>query len=284
MIPYLAEVLGIPGGERYAQPQRDPHLVRELTFGALSSVLRAHARPHRALLLVEDLQWSDETTLELLARLAHESPTSSLAVLGTARPEFSDWWARADAVVDLRRLTADDQMELIRELADQHGVPEGRWSTIASRSDGNPLFTEELVKALAGGESSGDTIRGTVRDLLATRLDGLDDTKGLAQTASVLGREIDVELLRDVSGLNPRQLDAGLAHLTGAGILEAMPSAPAPVTHQFVHTLVREPRTSRRNRNVGSASIAGPPKRSRSGRTRIRGRSPSTSTPRAHDR
>jgi tetratricopeptide (TPR) repeat protein len=102
------------------------------------------------------------------------------------------------------------------------------------------LFTEELVKALAGGESSGDTIPRTVRDLLAARLDGLDDTKGLAQTASVLGREIDVELLRDVSGLKPRQLDAGLAHLTGAGILEVMPSAPAPVTHQFVHALVRD--------------------------------------------
>src|SRR5262249_33229270 len=194
---------GIAPRGRFALPVVEPTLLREKTFSALSSVIRAISLDTHALLLVEDLQWADQTTLELLSRLAVMQPPTPLLILGTARTEFTASWTGPDDVIELGRLPSVDEMELIEELGRLYGVPKDFWDAIASRSDGNPLFAEELAKTMGGAEhlpSNTDAIPRTIRGLLTARLDGLGDDKWLAQCASVVGREIDVDLLRVVSG------------------------------------------------------------------------------------
>ncbi len=126
-----------------------------------------------------------------------------------------------------------------------HGIPEGLWPVIADRTDGNPLFTEELAKSIAQSSSPDDVtaaaaIPRTIRDLLTARLDALGDNKRMAQVAAVIGREIDVDLLRTVTGMSRRQLAAGLTQLADAGVVEAIPGVAPPFTHRFVHALVRD--------------------------------------------
>jgi tetratricopeptide (TPR) repeat protein len=242
-MPVLVDVLGLPAGDQFPLPALDPHVVREQIFDALSDIVRAQTRSGRTLLLVEDAQWADETTLAWLGRLPDLEVTLAFLLVVTARPEFPPWKAPSAADFDLAPLTGDDEAELLRALGDLHHIPENLLDVIATRSDGNPLFAEELAKAIAkrgDGEHDAEAIPRTIRDLLTARLDALGDDKRLAQAASVIGREIDVELLRVVSGLNRKQLAAGLSALVRAGVVEERPGAQPPRSHQFVHALVRD--------------------------------------------
>jgi tetratricopeptide (TPR) repeat protein len=244
-VPFLADVLGLPPGDDDALAV-EPRVLRELTFGALTAVVAAHARRGRTLLLVEDLQWADDTTLELVTRLEQLDPGLALLILATARPEFAPDWVRPGRnLLDIGRLQATDHLALVEELAVVHGIPESLWQVIADRTDGNPLFTEELAKSIAqssgaGSDAAAVTIPRTIRDLLTARLDALGDQKRVAQRAAVIGRDIDTDLLRTVTGLSRRQLAAGLGQLVDAGVVEPIPGATGPVTHRFVHALVRD--------------------------------------------
>lgn len=243
MMPVLVDVLGLPVADRFPLPAVDPALLREQTFDALGDVVRAHARSGRTLLLVEDAQWADETTIAWLSRLAGLELALPYLLLVTARPEFTAWTGPTFATFDLGPLAGDDQAEFVKALAEMYGVRDDLQEVIAARSDGNPLFAEELAKAIgkrADGDDGAEAIPLTIRDLLTARLDALGDHKKLAQAASVIGREIDVELLREVCGLTKKQLATGLSVLVGEGVVEERPDAQPPRSHQFVHALVRD--------------------------------------------
>jgi class 3 adenylate cyclase/tetratricopeptide (TPR) repeat protein len=243
-MPFLVDVLGLPAAERFALPAREPRLLRERTFDTLTDVVRAHARRGRVLLLVEDAQWADQTTLEWLARLSMLESTLPLLLLVTGRPEFDPPWSGPTSrIIDVEPLTGLEEAQFIRAVADLHHVPAELQDVIAARSDGNPLFAEELAKSIGHGSNRFDgaeTIPPTIRDLLTARLDALGDNKQLAQSASVIGREIDVDLLRDVEGLTRRQLLAGLSELVRAGVVEEIPGTQSSASYQFVHALVRD--------------------------------------------
>jgi class 3 adenylate cyclase/tetratricopeptide (TPR) repeat protein len=243
-MPFLVDVLGLPAGDRFALPALDPRLLRERAFDALADFVCAHARQHRTLLLVDDLQWADQTTVEWLTRLTKRDSTLPFLLLAMARPEFHPPWAGpACLAIDVGRLPDSEHMQLIHELAEVHEIPQNLFGVIADRSDGNPLFTEEIARALghsASGAHGTQTIPRTIRDLLTARLDALGSDKSLAQSAAVIGRDIDVELLRTVTGLSRKQLSTSLAHLSGAGIVEEISGAQPPVTHRFTHALVRD--------------------------------------------
>ncbi|HEX2042989.1 MAG TPA: adenylate/guanylate cyclase domain-containing protein [Acidimicrobiales bacterium] len=243
-VPVLGTLLDLPTVGSYEPLELEPALVRELTFQTLVALVLATADRQRALLVFEDLQWSDESTLEWLSRLVASEPREGLLVLATSRSEFRPPWSGACSLtVDVEPLPPADHRELIRQLADLHTVPENLWDLIADRSDGNPLFTEELARSvgrrLDGGRKPG-TIPATVRDLLTARLDALGQQRRLAQMAATIGREIDVRVLRSAAGLPRREVSAGLATLVRASILEELPRPEGPVTHRFVHALVRD--------------------------------------------
>lgn len=235
-VPVLAALLDVATEGHYEPLQLDPRAIRQRTFEAVTSLVLAMAEGRRTLLVVEDLQWSDESTLELVNSLADTGPASGLLVMATSRPEFAPAWGdRCSSIVPIGPMPPDDHRELIRTL----DVPEDYWDAIAHRSDGNPLFTEELARAL-GRDASIDSIPTTIRDLLTARLDALGGKKHLAQLASTLGRDVDTEVLRTVSGVPRRQLASDLQALVRAGILEELARPEGPVTHRFVHALVRD--------------------------------------------
>lgn len=239
----LANLLGVstPG---LALPVQDPRIAREQTFGALVALVTAEAARRPTLLIVEDVQWADESTIELLVRLGSAHREVPLLLVATARPEFDPARLGTDVdVVTLGRLPNPAHHELIEALAEIHGVPPALWDDIAARSDGNPLFTEELAKAMGHARdpsAAAAAIPRTVRDLLTARLDELDRDKPLAQSAAVVGRDIDTDLLREVAGLTRRQVTIGLDGLEQAGIVERVPDAAVPFTHRFTHALLRD--------------------------------------------
>jgi len=246
-VPVLAALLELEAGERYDPLELDPLAVRARTFDAITDLVLAMADRQRTLLVIEDLQWSDQSTLELIGRLGEEAPARGLLILVTGRPEFErPWGGPCCFTIALGPLPPDDHRDLIRELAGIHAVSEDLWDVIARRSDGNPLFTEELARAVhhapkgRGSIDSIDSIPTTIRDLLTARLDALGRRKHLAQLASTLGRDVDADLLRTVSGLPRRQVTADLGVLVRAGILEELARPEGAVTHRFVHALVRD--------------------------------------------
>lgn len=243
-VPVIAALLELPTTRRYEPLQLDPRALRERTFATITDLVLATADRRRTLVVIEDLQWADQSTLELVGRLGATAPASGLLVLGTSRPEFESPWRGACCfTIGIGRLPPDDHKELIRQVAGIHAVAEDSWDVIAQRSDGNPLFTEELARAVhRAGDRPGsiDSIPMTIRDLLTARLDALGRHKQLAQLASTIGREVDADLLRDVTDLPRRQLAAGLAALVRAGILEELARPEGAVTHRFVHALVRD--------------------------------------------
>ncbi len=242
-VPFVIDVLGLPADARSELPDLDPHRIRERTFDALTDVVRALARRGRVLLLVDDVQWADQTTLEWLTRLASLESTLPLLMLAVARPEFEPPWTGPTCrTIEIGRMLAPDHRELIRELAGRYDIPESVWAAIADRSDGNPLFTEEIARSIgegADGYRGVDTIPRTIRDLLTARLDALGDEKALAQAASVIGREIDADLLSRVTGRPRKQVIAGLTELARAAVIEPDSESPRPDDYRFVHALVR---------------------------------------------
>lgn len=239
----IAALLEVPTGGRYEPLELEPRAVRELTFSAIAKLVMAMAERDRTLLVIEDLQWSDESTLDLLRRLGDTESGSGLLVMATSRPEFEPPWDERGTTITVGPLPPDEHRELIREVAAIHAVPEELWEGIARRSDGNPLFTEELVRAIQRGGSDPTSIASiptTIRDLLTARLDVLGRNKQLTQLASTLGRDLDFDLLHAVSGIPRRQLAVDLQALVRAGILEELARPEGGVTHRFVHALVRD--------------------------------------------
>ena len=239
--PLLAELLGLPEDAGYERAQVSATAKRTRIFAAISTLL-APAGGERALLLVEDLHWADRTSIELLTTLTTSAPSGGLLVLVTSRPGIKPpWTGPCHAQLDLGRLRAPEHEELIRVLGSIYAVDEALWGPIAERSDGNPLFTEELSKSFGHGAGieSTDAIPATIRDLLTARLDALGNHKRLAQIAAVIGREVDLELLREVAGVSRRQLSSGVAELTRAGIMEEA-GVDDVLRRRFVHALVRE--------------------------------------------
>jgi class 3 adenylate cyclase/tetratricopeptide (TPR) repeat protein len=243
-VPVLAVILEIPTVERYPPLQLDPRALRERTFETIVAFVQATADRRRTLLVVEDLQWADQSTLELISRLNTTTPAAGLLALTTSRPEQScPWVGGCCYMIPVEPMPADDHRKLICELDHIHALPEGSWEVIASRSDGNPLFTEQLARSIsqaAAGSAPVEFIPTTIRDLLTARLDALGRNKRLAQVAATIGREVDVVLLRTVTGLGRRAAAVGLSELVRAGILEELARPEGAITHRFVHALVRD--------------------------------------------
>ena len=242
-VALFAELLGLAPSAGYEQLQLSSRARRERIFDAINALVVVAARENPALVVVEDVHWADRTSLELLTSLTSARPHAGVLVMMTARPVFtSSWRGACHTALDLGPLPAVDHEALIRTLAGMYGIAEDFWGTIAKRSDGNPLFTEELAKAIGDATDATvavDTIPTTIRDLLTARLDALGEDKRVAQLAAVIGRDVDFELLQHVAGASRRNVSAGLDALVAAGIMEVSHSGGG-VTHRFVHALVRD--------------------------------------------
>jgi class 3 adenylate cyclase/tetratricopeptide (TPR) repeat protein len=237
--PVFAAMLSLPTGDRYGPFPYDSGQQRELTIEALIEYPLGLARQRPLLLLVEDVHWADPTTLEVLDRLLDRVGSERVLLLITARPEFSpEWRAQSDiTLIPLAGLSSRQTAELAEAIAGHAELPVEVLHQILERTDGVPLFVEELTKAVLERESGAVPV--TLHDSLMARLDRVPAAKAVAQQASVVGREFTYGML---AGLNPQDesgLRAALRQLVLAGLV-SMRGTPPGATYTFKHALVRD--------------------------------------------
>ena len=207
------------------------------------------------LLLVEDLQWCDPSSLELLGRLIEQSPTARVLLVCTVRPDFkAPWAARSNLTpLQLSRLTNRQTREMLAALSPERALPESVVDLVVMRADGVPLYVEELGRMILESELLVEragrwelgapitelAIPATLHDSLIARLDRLSAAKEVAQRAAVLGRDFSYALLVRAAGLNESTLRQGLARLVQVELLFQRGEPPA-ATYTFKHALIQE--------------------------------------------
>ena len=242
-LPFLVDVLGIPADPRFALPALDPHLLRQRTFDALTELVHARARRAPLLVSVEDVQWADQTTLEWLTRLSAVESDLPYLVLAIARPEFRAPCGRTVVSHHRTRTTADrgrhgsdpgtgrSPLDSRRRI-ETHRRPERREPAVHRGT------REDDRRAIERFEEP-DAIPPDDPRPLAARLGTLGGAAA-AQSASVIGRDVDVDLLQTVTGRSRKQLANGLDTLIRAGILEESHGGTLPQP-PVVHALVHDP-------------------------------------------
>jgi predicted ATPase len=247
----LAELLSLPTG-RFPPLQLSPQRKKEKTFEALLRQLEALARQRPVLMIFEDLHWIDPSSRELLDLVVERVPRLPVLVLVTFRPEFQPpWTGQAHVtVLVLNRLDRREGAALVRRVVGTEALPGDVVAEIVERTDGVPLFVEELTKAvLEGGNAetalsrAGATtlnVPATLHASLMARLDRLGSAaKEVAQVGAALGREFPYELLAAVAQRNAAELDAALDQLVVAG-LAFRRGTPPQATFLFKHALVQD--------------------------------------------
>ena len=238
----FAQILSIPPEAGYAPPELAPAPLRSATIAALCGWIRRVAALEPLLLLLEDAHWIDATTLELITRLVGASADVPMLTVLTARPEFvSPWSGRPDvSIIGLDRLNHRDCEILVRELAAGATSQSDTVKEIVSRSDGNPLFVEELSAAVFDPHvATAQAVPDSLQSSLMARLDQLGGAKHTAQLCSVLGRRFARPLLAQVSDLAADALDADLALLLAHDVIRSA-GALGEGRYEFKHALLRD--------------------------------------------
>jgi class 3 adenylate cyclase/predicted ATPase len=253
--PLFASLLSIPTGDRYPPLALSAAQQRRLTLAALLDQLEALARQKPVLALLEDAHWADPTSLEVLDLTVERVRGLPVLVLITFRPEYEAPWAGLSHAtsITLDRLTAAEVESLATRVAGGRALPREVMAQIVAKTDGVPLFVEELTKAVlesgllvAGPQGWG--LRGplppfaipvTLQDSLTARLDRLAPVKEIAQIGAAIGREFSYPVLRAVAGRDEAALRAALAQLEEAELLLCAGTAP-DARYAFKHALVQD--------------------------------------------
>jgi class 3 adenylate cyclase/predicted ATPase len=255
VVPLLASLLSLPPAERYPPLQFTPERQKQKTLEAILGLLQAHAARQPVLFIVEDLHWIDPSTLELLTLLIDQGPRGRILTLLTARPEFQPPWGFGGHVTSLTldRLPPTQVERIIDGVTGGKRLPAEVCQQVVSKTDGVPLFVEELTKMvvesgllreqadhyeLQGPLHSLD-IPTTLHDSLMARLDRLGNAKEVAQLAATLGRAFPYELLQAVSPWDEERLQRALTQLVEAELLDRR-GVPPHTTWVFKHALIQE--------------------------------------------
>jgi class 3 adenylate cyclase/tetratricopeptide (TPR) repeat protein len=253
--PLLATLLSMPAGDRYPSLNLTPQKQKEKTLQVLVAQVERMALRKPALMLFEDAQWSDPTSLELLDLVIDRAPALSLLLIITFRPEFAPPWTGRPHVTSrsLNRLAPRQRVEMIAGVTGGKALPEGIAAQIVDRTDGVPLFVEELTKAViesgmltdmgdryaAVGPVAPLAIPATLHASLLARLDRLAPVRGVAQIGAALGRQFSHELIAGVASMPPQQLDDALAQLVDAELIYRR-GTPPDAEYTFKHALVQD--------------------------------------------
>jgi len=219
-LPLLAELLSIPHALQ-APTSLTPAQRKAATIALLvDEIVRlGEARP--MLLIVEDAHWIDATTLEMLTRISDSIAQARLLTLVTARPDFAPPWSARphSTLLTLGRLGRAECAELVTGVAASHGLSAETVAAIVAKTDGVPLFAEELTKSVMEAAGQDSAVPATLKDSLMARLDRLGEAREVAQIAAVIGRQFPFLLLAAVVPKGGAELEAALAKLAAAGIV-----------------------------------------------------------------
>ena len=251
----VARLLSLPAEERYGALGMSSQKQKEETLRALNDITAAAARTRPVLMLFEDLHWADPTTLGMLEELLARIEKIPVLLLATHRPEFRPGWDGQPLVtaLTLGRLDARQTTAVAGRVAAEKRLPEEIVKQIVSKTDGVPLFVEELTKAILesgllvdrgdsytlSGPLPALSIPSTLRDSLMSRLDRLAAVKEIAQIGACIGREFGHELLSLVSPLKDARLEQALDQLVASELVFGLGSA-SDSRFMFKHALVRD--------------------------------------------
>ena len=257
-LPLLAALLSLPHPEGYPPITVSPQKQKEKTQAALVAWLVEEATQNTVYNAWEDLHWADPSTLEVLTLLLDQVPTTRLLAVLTFRPEFTPPWGNRSHLsqLTLRRLGRPHVETMVEQVTHGKALPLEVLQQIVSKTDGVPLFVEELTKTVVESglvRDEGDqyvgthgsapipplAIPSTLQDSLMARLDRLAPVKELAQLGATLGREFSYEVLHAVSPLDEGSLQQGLRQLVEAELLYQR-GLPPHATYLFKHALIQD--------------------------------------------
>jgi class 3 adenylate cyclase/tetratricopeptide (TPR) repeat protein len=250
----LAGMLSLPNDGRYPAVELTPQQRRQKTLEALVSQVAILSRQKPVLMIFEDAHWIDPTSLELFGRIVDKIPSLRVLLTVTFRPEFEPPWIGRPhvAALTLNRLGEREIGAMIDKVVGNKLIPANIRQDIIERTDGIPLFVEEMTKAVLEAESE-DAARQTVAAVpspavavpaslhasLMARLDRLGSAKDVAQIGAVMGREFSHALLAAVTCRPETELQSALDRLIEASLLFGQ-GVPPHATYMFKHALVQD--------------------------------------------
>jgi class 3 adenylate cyclase/predicted ATPase len=250
----FAEMLSLPNDGRYPALELDPQQRRQKTLEALGCQLEALARLNPVLMVFEDSHWTDPTSLEAFGRTIERIESLRVLLVVTHRPEFQPPWIGRPHVttLTLNRLARREIDDMIDRVAGNKRLPAHIRNDIIERTDGIPLFVEEMTKAVleAGSESAaehivarapslGHEVPASLHATLMARLDRLGEAKEVAQIGAAIGREFSHALLAAVVRRPEAELHAALERLMQSGLVFKQ-GMPPHANYLFKHALVQD--------------------------------------------
>ncbi|HLZ03769.1 MAG TPA: adenylate/guanylate cyclase domain-containing protein [Bradyrhizobium sp.] len=250
----LAQLLSLPNDGRYPRLNLDPQQVRKKTLEALLTQVQAFERSEPVLLIFEDAHWTDPTSLELIGLILERIVTLRALLVITYRPEFQPPWIGLPHVsaLTINRLGRRDIDAIVDRMIGNKILPAGIREDMIERTDGIPLFIEEMTKAVLEAENEDEArkttaaiphprfeIPATLYASLMARLDRLGPAKELAQIGAAIGREFSHALIAAVTGKPQAELEMRLHSLISAGLLFRQ-GIPPHAKYLFKHALVQD--------------------------------------------
>jgi class 3 adenylate cyclase/predicted ATPase len=250
----FAEMLSLPVDGRYPVLELTPQQRRQRTLEALVSQIESLARRDPVLMIFEDAHWIDPTSLEVLARVVDRIAKLRVLLIVTSRPEFEPPWIGRPhvTVLTINRLAQRDVNAMIDRVGGGKRIPASTRQDIIERTDGIPLFVEEMTKAVLEAESEIESRRtqvgvpspaaavpASLHASLMARLDRLGPAKEVAQIGAAIGREFSRALLSAVVRRPEAALGPALAGLVAAGLLFRQ-GLPPYESYVFKHALVQD--------------------------------------------
>lgn len=255
VVPLFASLLGISSTPRYAPLDISPQLQRTQTISALGKHLASFAKKKPVIVVFEDLHWADPTTLELLKNFIRTCTNLPVFFLFSARPEFQ-WQESPDEKVEeihLGRLGESLVRNLVIQVAGNKSIPDQVVKQIVDKTDGVPLFVEELTKTVLeskflieredrfdlNGALPEFAVPDTLQDSLMARLDRMSGGKKIAQLGAAIGRSFSFELISAASGLGDELLEPALQELTDSELVH-QDGVPPQALYVFKHALIQD--------------------------------------------
>ena len=250
----FADLLSLPNDDRYPKLELTPQQRRQRTFEALTTQIVSLAEQRPVLMIFEDIHWIDPTSLEALGRGIDRIKSVGVLLIITHRLEFEPPWLGRPYVtaLSLNRLGKREIAAMIDLVAGNQALPPTMQQDIIERTDGIPLFVEEMTRAVLEAESEGDASRSaaavpssalavpaSLHASLMARLDRLGPAKDVAQIGAAIGREFSHALLAAVLRKPEAELRAALDRLIAAGLLFRQ-GVPPNATYLFKHALVQD--------------------------------------------
>ena len=250
----FADMLSLPNGGRHPKHDLTPEQHRQRTLSALVSQMEALARQNPVLMIFEDAHWTDPTSLEVFGRVVDRVRSLRVLLIVTFRPDFDPPWVGRAYVtfLALNRLGEREILAMIEGVIGNKPLPANIRQDIIERTDGIPLFVEEMTKAVleAGSERAAQrtaaaipspnlAVPASLQASLMARLDRLGSAKEMAQIGAAIGREFSHALLAAVTRKPEAELGSGLDRLIQAGLLFRQ-GVPPHATYLFKHALVQD--------------------------------------------